>query len=123
MIMDNKEIEILREQLRVKDEQIERLQVIIENLTRGEEEEDEEEPEPHVPTFWERHPRSAYAVFGLVMIAAIAIFLFPFLWKSLWIGFGNSAGLIYTFSSVGALGLAFLCWLEITPAGKRFLDS
>lgn len=76
MIMDNKEIEILREQLREKDRQIERLQHIIENLTKreDEEEETEEEPEPHVPTFWEKHPKVAYAVFGLVLIAAIAIF-------------------------------------------------
>lgn len=119
------EVEILREQLRVKDEQIERLQHIIENLTQGEgnEEDAEEEPEPHVPTFWERHPRFSYAIFGLVFVGAIAVCLFPIWWKSLWIGFGNSAGLIYTFSSVGALGLTFLCWLEITPAGKSFLDS
>ena len=121
----NEEIDILREQLREKDRQIERLQHIIENLTKekDEEEVDDEETEPHVPTFWERHPKVSYFIFGLVLIAAIAIFIFPFWWKSLWIGFGNSAGLIYTFSSVGALGLAFLCWLEITPAGKRFLDS
>lgn len=121
----DKEIDVLIEQLREKDCQIERLQHIIENLTQGEENEEdaEEEPEPHVPTFWERHPKVSYAVFGLVMIAAIAIFLFPFWWKSLWISFGNSAGLTYTFSSVGALAIAFLCWMEITPAGKRFLDS
>ena len=119
------EIELLREQLREKDCQIERLQHIIENLTQGEgnEEDAEEEPEPHVPTFWERHPRFSYVIFGLVFVCAIAVCFFPIWWKSLWTGFGNSAGLIYTFSSVGALGLAFLCWLEITPAGKRFLDS
>lgn len=122
MIMDNKEIEILREQLRVKDEQIERLQVIIENLTRGEEEEDEKEPKPHVPTFWEKHPKVAYAVFGLVLIAAIAIFFFPVWWKSLWGAFGNSAGMIYTFSTLAACAFAFLCWMQMTKGGRKFMD-
>lgn len=46
MIMDYKEIEILREQLREKDRQIERFQHIIENLTKREyEEEETKEPE------------------------------------------------------------------------------
>lgn len=121
----NDEIDILREQLREKDRQIERLQHIIENLTQGEENEEDvkKEPEPHVPTFWEKHPRLTYAIFGLVFVGTVAVCLFPIWWKSLWISFGNAAGLIYTFSSVGALGLAFLCWLEITPAGKSFLAS
>lgn len=122
MIMDYKEIEILREQLREKDSQIERFQHIIENLTKREYEEEEtkEEPEPHVPTFWEKHPKVAYAVFGLVLIAAIAIFFFPVWWKSLWFAFGNSAGMIYTFSTLAACAFAFLCWMQMTPAGRKF---
>ena len=122
MIMDNKEIEILREQLRVKDEQIERLQVIIENLTRGEEEEDEEEPKPHVPTFWERHPRLSYAVFGLSLIGTVAVFFFPVWWKSLWGTFGNSAGMMYTFSTLAACAFSFLCWMQMTKGGRKFME-
>lgn len=51
----DKEIDVFIEQLREKDCQIERLQHIIENLTKKEDEEDEveERPEQHVPTFWE----------------------------------------------------------------------
>jgi len=79
MIMDYKEIEILREQLREKDRQIERFQHIIENLTKREYEEEEtkEEPEPHVPTFWEKHPKVAYAVFWTCPNCCHCDFLFP----------------------------------------------
>lgn len=119
----DKEIDVFIEQLREKDCQIERLQHIIENLTKKEDEEDEveERPEQHVPTFWEKHPRISYVAFGLVMAGAIAVVLFPWWWRALWNSLGSSAALTYTFASIGSLGIAFLCWMQVTPAGKRFL--
>lgn len=121
MIMD-KEIEILQEQLRVKDAQIERLQTIIENLTNDVKEDGNDgapEPQPYVPTFWERHPRFSYSVFVLIVISALAVLFSPLWWESLWIRIEGGVGPVFTFSAIGLVALVLLCWLYLTPAGRR----
>ena len=110
----SEEIDILREQLRKKDEQIEQLQHIINNLTEEEDPSLKEELEPYVLTFWERHITLSYAVLFIVAVIGITVISSPFLFPSLWEGFGSSMQLTYKYSAIGLIGLAMLAWLK-TP--------
>lgn len=83
----SEELDILKEQLQKKDEQIEQLQRIINNLTGEDKSSLEKEPEPHIPGFWERHVTLSYAVLFIVAVIGITVISSPFLFPSLWEGF------------------------------------
>ena len=116
------EIDLLKEQLRVKDKQIERLQGIIENLTKEEEPKPEKDPEPHIPNFWERHVKLSYAAFWTLVVVGIAVTISPWWCKSLWELTGNSFGLLYMFILMDMFAVCFLSWFQ-TPRGRRWLKE
>lgn len=118
----SEEIDILRKQLLKKDEQIEQLQHIINNLTGEENPSREEELEPYASGFWERHITLSYVVLFIVAVIGITVILSPFLFPSLWEGFGSSMQLTYTYSAIGLIGLAILAWLK-TPKGRSWLRN
>lgn len=116
------EIYLLKEQLRVKDKQIERLQGIIENLTKEEEPKPEKDPEPHIPNFWERHVKLSYAAFWTLVVVGIAVTISPWWCKSLWELTGNSFGLLYMFILMDMFAVCFFSWFQ-TPRGRRWLKE
>lgn len=116
-------ITILQEQLREKDKQIERLQAIIDNLTKDDEEEpDEETPKPHVPKFWERHVKLSYVMLAGSIILVVLVFISPFLVPSLFKLLGSSKQMIYIYTLIIVLANCFIVWMN-TPEGRKWKNG